>query len=106
MSTTDHQRMKKCSYWLRTICRTCPQFRYLNFSSRTFTTLVIPQYEIRYKSSTGIANAHAFSRLPLQYQYDDRVEEKVFNIAHFRSNCHPVSAKKIAKEAARDKVLS
>ena len=64
------------------------------------------QYEIRYRSSTDIANADALSRLPLQYQEDTSVEEHIFNITDLRLNCHPVSAREIARETARDRVLS
>ena len=63
-------------------------------------------YEIRYKSSTEIANADALSRLPLKNQNDSSVEESIYNVADQQLNRHPVSAKQIARETARDKILS
>ena len=64
------------------------------------------QYDIRYKSSTHIANADASSRLPLEDKKDASVEESIFNVADHQLNRHPVSAKKMARETARDKILS
>ncbi len=63
-------------------------------------------YKIRYKSSTEIANADALSRLPLKNQNDSSVEESIYNVADQQLNRHPVSAKQIARETARDKILS
>ena len=63
-------------------------------------------YEIRYKSSTEIPNADALSRLPLKNQNDSSVEESIYNVADQQLNRHPVSAKQIARETARDKILS
>ena len=63
------------------------------------------QYEIRHKSSADIANADALSRLPLKYRADANVEERIFSILDQQLNCHPVSAKQIARETAHDKVL-
>ena len=63
-------------------------------------------YEIRYKCSTEIANADALSRLPLRNQIDSSSEEGIFNIADQQLNRHPVSEKQIAREIARDKILS
>ena len=58
-------------------------------------------YEIRYKSSTEIANADALSRLPSRNQIDSS-SEGIFNIADQQLNRHPVSAKQIPRETARN----
>jgi hypothetical protein len=56
------------------------------------------QYEIRHNSSADIANADVLSRLPLKYWADASVEERIFSISDQQLNCHPVSAKQIARE--------
>ncbi len=63
-------------------------------------------HEIHYKSSTEIANADSLSRLPLKNQNDLNVEESIYNVANQQLNLHPVSAKQIARDTARDKILS
>jgi hypothetical protein len=50
--------------------------------------------------------ADALSRLPLKYQADASAEEHIFNISDQQLNCHPVSAKQIARETALDKVFT
>ena len=63
-------------------------------------------YEIEFKSSTDVATADALSRLPLPYQRDSSMEEKIFYVADQKLNSHPVSAVSIARETSRNPTMA
>lgn len=64
------------------------------------------RYAIQYKSSRDIANADALSRLPLFFKQDASVENPIFHVATQQVARHPVKVRKIARDTARDKILS
>ena len=63
-------------------------------------------YEIEFKRSAEVANADALSRLPLSYREDASVEDKIFHVASQQLEKHPVSAKDIARETARNPTIA
>ena len=69
-------------------------------------SLFLSSYEIEFKSSAEVASADALSRLPLKYQTDASVEDKVFHVAAQQLNRHPVSASEIARETSRNPTLA
>lgn len=61
-------------------------------------------YEIEFKRSAEVANADALLRLPLSYREDASVEDKIFQPQQLDK--HPVSAKDIARETARNPTIT
>ena len=53
-------------------------------------------YDITYKSSSDIANAHALSQLPLEFKHDANVESPIFHVAAQQVTQHPVKVPQIA----------
>lgn len=64
------------------------------------------RYDIKYKSSSNIANADALSRLPLEFKCDASVESPIFHVAAQQVTRHPVKAHQIARDTAHDKTLA
>jgi len=52
--------------------------------------------DIRYKSSSDIANADALSRLPIEFKCHASVESPIFHVAAQQVTRHPAKAHKIA----------
>ncbi|KAK3749146.1 hypothetical protein QZH41_009832, partial [Actinostola sp. cb2023] len=72
--------------------------------------VIFPQipkwYDIKYRCSKSIANADALSRLPLPYKADSSVESQLYYTIDRQLDNLPVSASAIARETAKDRVLS
>ena len=64
------------------------------------------RYDIKYKSSSDIANADALSRLSLEFKHDASVESPIFHVAAPQVTRHPVKAHQIARDMAHDKTLA
>jgi len=64
------------------------------------------RYDIKYRCSKSIANADALSRLPLPYKADSSVESQLYYTIDRQLDNLPVSASAIARETAKDRVLS
>ena len=63
-------------------------------------------YDIKYKSSSDIANADALSRLPLEFKHDASVEGPNFHVTAQLVTRHPVKAQQIACDTVHDKILA
>ncbi|XP_064461580.1 uncharacterized protein K02A2.6-like [Ornithodoros turicata] len=69
-------------------------------------TLAAYQYELRYRSGSTNGVADYFSRLPLKQKHPESADDGVCALYTVRLQSFPVSSTEIAKETARDPILS